>query len=104
LREEHGLRVLRTGTWAEGVENRALRRIFGPERNEVTGEWRQLHNDKLNDLYSSNIWVIKLIRMRWGGHVTRVGRAEHKEVWWGNRPLGRPRHRWHDKIRMHLNL
>jgi hypothetical protein len=47
------------GTKVEGVENRVLRRIFGPERDEGTEEWRQLHNEELNDLYSSNIWVIK---------------------------------------------
>ena len=52
-----------------------LRRIFGPKRDEVTGEWRKLHNEELNDLYpSTNImWVIKSRRMRWAGHVARVG-------------------------------
>jgi len=56
-------------------ENRVLRRIFGPKRDEVTGEWRKLHNEELNDLYpSTNImWVIKSRRMRWAGHVARVG-------------------------------
>ena len=55
-----------------------LRRIFGPKRDKVTGEWRQLHNEELNDLYcSSNIvWVIKYRRMRWVGHVARMGRGE----------------------------
>jgi hypothetical protein len=80
-------------------ENGVLRRIFGSRRNKVTGEWRKLHNDELNDLYSSpNIfWMIKL-RMRWAGHVAHmverrgkyrvlVGKPE------GKRPLGRPRHR-----------
>jgi len=66
LREERKLRVF---------ENRVFRRIFGPRRDEVTGEWRRLHNEQLNDLYSSpNIArVIKSRRMRWTGHVARMG-------------------------------
>ena len=66
LREERKLRVF---------QNMALRRIFGPRRDEVTGEWRRLHNEELNDLYSSpNILrVIKSRRMRWAGHVARTG-------------------------------
>jgi hypothetical protein len=66
LREEHRLRVF---------ENRVLRRIFGPKRDEVTGEWRRLHNEELNNLYSSPtiIRVIKSRRMRWAGHVARMG-------------------------------
>jgi hypothetical protein len=66
LREERRLRVF---------ENRALRRVFGSNRNEVTGEWRKLHNEELNDLYSlSNIVrVVKSRRMRWTGHVARMG-------------------------------
>jgi hypothetical protein len=100
LREEHRLRVF---------ENRVLRRIFGPKRDEVTGEWRRLNNKELNYLYSSpNIfWVIKSRRMRWAGHVARmgegrvayrilVGRPE------GRRSLGRPRRRWEDNIKMDL--
>jgi hypothetical protein len=56
-------------------ENRVLRRIFGPKRDEVTGEWRKLHNDELHDLYSSPsiIRIIKSRRMRWAGHVARMG-------------------------------
>jgi len=70
------------------LENTVLRRIFGPRRDEVTGEWRRLHNEELNDLYSSpNIMrVIKSRRMRWAGHVARMG--EERECigsWWGNR-------------------
>jgi len=56
-------------------ENRALRRVFGPKRDEVTGEWRKLHNEELNDLYSllSIVRVVKSRRMRWAGHVERMG-------------------------------
>ena len=67
--------------------NRVLRRLFGPKRVEVTGEWRKLHNKKLNDLYSSpNIFrVMKLAIMRWAGHVARMGREEAcTGFWWGN--------------------
>ena len=82
-------------------ENRVFRRIFGPKRDEVTGEWRKLHNDELNDLYSSPniVRVIKSRRMRWTGHVARM--VERKGVYralvWKpevNRPLERPRRRW----------
>jgi hypothetical protein len=67
LREEQRLRVL---------ENRVLRRIFGPKRDEATGEWRRLHNEELDDLYSSPniIRVIKWRRMRWAGHIARMGK------------------------------
>jgi hypothetical protein len=78
LREERRLRVF---------ENRVLRRVFGPKRVEVTGEWRKLHNEELNDLYSlpKIVRVVKLRRMRWAGHVTRMGRREGcTECWWGN--------------------
>jgi hypothetical protein len=59
-------------------ENRVLRRIFGPKRDEVTGEWRRLHNEELNDLYSSRniIRVIKSRRMSWARHVARMGGGE----------------------------
>jgi hypothetical protein len=76
LREEHRLRVF---------ENRVLRRIFGPKRDEVTGEWRTLHNEELRDLYSSPsiIRIIKSRRMRWAGHVARMGekRNAHRLLW-----------------------
>ena len=90
-------------------ENKALRRIFGPRRDEVTGEWRRLHNEELNDMYSSPniVRVIKSKRMRWAGLVARMGeeRGAYRvlvgkpEV---KRPLGRPRHRWVDNIRTDL--
>jgi hypothetical protein len=76
--EEHGLKVF---------ENRVLRRIFGPRRDEVTGEWRKLHNEELNDLYFSPniVRVIKLRRIRWAGHVAHMGRGEaYTGFWWGN--------------------
>jgi len=90
-------------------ENRVLRRIFGPRRNELTGEWKKLRNEELNDLYSSpSIFrVIKSRRMRWAGHVARMG--VRRDVFRvlvrkpeGKRPLGRPRHRWEDTNKMNL--
>ena len=90
-------------------ENMLLRRIFGPRRDEVTGEWRRLHNDELNDLYSSPniVRVIKSRRMRWAGHVAHMGqeRGVYRVLVGkleGKRPLGRPRCRWVDNIRMDL--
>ncbi|KAJ4439157.1 hypothetical protein ANN_15114, partial [Periplaneta americana] len=100
LREEHRFRVF---------ENKVLRKIFGAKRDEVTGEWRKLHNTELHALYPSPdiIRNIKSRRLRWAGHVARtgesrnayrvlVGRPE------GKRPLGRPRRRWEDNIKMDL--
>jgi hypothetical protein len=90
-------------------ENRVLRRIFGPKRDEVTGEWRKLHNEKLRDLYSSPsiIRIIKSRRMKWADHVARMG--EERNAYRllvgkleGKRPPGRPRRRWVDNIRMDL--
>jgi hypothetical protein len=98
LREEHRLRVF---------ENRVMR-IFGPKREE-DGSWRKLHNDELHSLYSSPniVRVIKSRRISWAGYVARVG--EGKDVYRvlvgrpeGKRPLGRPRRRWEDNIKMDL--
>jgi len=90
-------------------ENMVLRRIFGPRRDEVTGELRRLHNEKLNDLYSSPniVRVIKSRRMKWAEHVARMGeeRGVYRVVVGkpeGKRPLGRPRCRWVDNIRTGL--
>jgi hypothetical protein len=99
LREEHRLRVF---------ENRVLKRIFGPKRKE-DGLWRKLHNDELHSLYSSRdiVRMIKSRRMRWAGHVARMG--EERGVYGvsvgkpeGKRPLGRPRRRWENNIRLDL--
>jgi len=90
-------------------ENMVLRRIFGPRRDEITGDWRRLHNEELNVLYSSHniVRVIKSRRIRWAGHMARMGeeRWVHRVVVErpeGKRPLGRPRRRWVDNIRMDL--
>jgi hypothetical protein len=90
-------------------ENRVLRKVIGPKREEVTREWRKMYNEELRDLYSSPsiIRIIRSKRMRWADHVTRMeekrnsyrlllGKPE------GKRPLGRPRLRWVDNIRMDL--
>jgi len=83
-----------------------LRRIFGPRRDEVTGEWRRLHNEELSDLYSSPniVQVIKSRRMKWAGHVAHMG--EERGVYSflvgkpeGKRPRGRPRRRWVSNVR-----
>jgi hypothetical protein len=99
LREEHGLRFF---------GNRVLRRIFGPKREE-DGSWRKLHNDELHSLYSSPnlVRVIKSRRMRWVEHVARVGEGRgFYRVLIGRpvskRPLGRPRRRCEDNIKMDL--
>ena len=88
-------------------ESRVLWRIFGPKGDEVTEEWRKLHNEELNDLYSSPniVGVIKSRRMRWVGHVVHMGegRGMYRVLVGkpeGKRPLGRPRHRWEDNIKM----
>jgi hypothetical protein len=82
-------------------ESWVLRRIFGPKRDEVTGEWRKLHNEELN------VRVIKSRIMRWAGHVAHMGerRGVYKIMLGkpeGNRPLGRPRRRWKGNIKMDL--
>ena len=100
LREEHRLRVF---------GNKVLRKIFGTKRDEITGEWRKLHNAELHALYSSPniIMYLKPRRLRWAGHVGRmeqfrnayrvlVGKPESKK------PLGRPRRRLEDNIKMDL--
>jgi len=100
LREERRLRLF---------ENRVLRRIFGPKMNEVTREWRKLHNEELNDLYCSPdiVRVIKSRRIKSVWHVARVW--ERRGVYRvlvgkpeGKRPLGRPRRRWEENIKMDL--
>jgi len=100
LREERRLRVF---------ENRVLRRVFGPKRDEVTGEWRKLHNEDLSDLYSlpNIVRVVKSRRMRWVGHVASMGqgRVVYRVLVGkpeGKRPLGRPRRRWEDNIKKDL--
>jgi hypothetical protein len=102
LREECRLRVF---------ENRVLRRVFRPKRDEVTGEWRKLHNKELNDLYSlpNIVWVVKSGQMRWARHVARMGEdiGVHRVLVGkpeGKRPLGRPRRRWEDKSKMDLQV
>jgi hypothetical protein len=98
LREERRLREF---------DDRVLRRVFGPKRDEVTGEWRELHNEELNDLYSlpNIVRVVKSRKMRWAGHVARMGeeRGVHRVLVGkheGKKPLGRPRRRWEYYIMM----
>jgi hypothetical protein len=100
LREEYILSVF---------ENRVLRKIFGPKRDEVIGGWRNMHNEELNNLYCS-LCIIRMInsrRISWAGHVARIGEKRNayrilvgKSE--GKRPLGRLRRRWEDNIRMDL--
>jgi hypothetical protein len=92
VREEHKLRAF---------ENRVLRRIFGPKKGGVTGEWRKLHNEKFHNLYYSPIIIriIKSRKTRWAGHVARMEGKRNVyrllvEKPEGKRPLGRPRRRW----------
>jgi hypothetical protein len=90
-------------------ENRVLRRIFGPRRDEVTRTWKKLHNEELRELYPSPS-IIRMITsrsMRWAGHVTRIGKKRNAYSLLvgkpdGKKPLGRPRRRWVDNIRMDL--
>jgi hypothetical protein len=98
LREEHRLRVF---------ENRVPRRIFGPKRDEVRGQWSKLHNGELHNLYSSPniIWQMKSRRRRWAGHVAHM--REERKVYKvlvgkhkGKNPLGRQRHNWKDGIKI----
>jgi hypothetical protein len=96
LREEHRLEVF---------QNRVLRRIFGQKRDEVTGEWKTLHNEELHHSYSSPsiIRIIKARRMRWAGYVARMGEKSNSYRLLvgkpeGRRPLGRQIHRWLDNI------
>jgi hypothetical protein len=101
LRGEHRFRVF---------ENRVLRRMFGPKREEVTGDWRKLHNEELHDMYASPN-IIRMVKSRWmkcAGHVARIGEilnaydilVEGSER---KRPLGGLRHRWDDNIRMDVS-
>ena len=97
--EEHRLTV---------SENRVLRKTLGPNWDEVTGEWRKLHTGELNDLYSSHfVRMIECGRIRWAGHVAHMG--EKRGIYRvlvgkpeGKKPLGRPRPRWENKIKMDL--
>ena len=91
------------------TSNKVLRRVFGPQRDEVTGEWKKLYNEELSDLYSlpNIVRVVKPTRMRWAGHVARMGkgRGVHGVLVGkpeGKRPFGRPRRRWEDNIKMDL--
>ena len=88
-------------------ENRVLRKIFGPKREEVTGEWRKLHNEELKDQYSSTRHVrVTKSRMRWAEHVARMVEERRTQCLVGKaggmRPLGRLRSRWEDNIKMDL--
>ena len=90
-------------------ENRVLRKIYGPKRDEMTGEWRRLHNEELHRLYDSPdvIRIMKSRRIRWAGHVARMG-GKTKIIFYcgwkagGKEAIGRPRRRWEDNIRRDL--
>ena len=97
MREEHKLKVF---------ENRELRKIFGPKKDEVGEEWRKMHNELINDLYSSpnNIRVIKSKTVRWAGHVARMEKKKVANMVFVGKPggkiaLGSPRRRWEDNKR-----
>jgi hypothetical protein len=91
------------------LENRVLRRIFGPKKDELIGGWRKLHNEKVRNLYCSPsiVRIIKIRRIRWAGHVARMG--EKRNAYRilvgkpeGKRPLGKPRRRWEGNIKIDL--
>jgi hypothetical protein len=97
MREERRLKVF---------QNRAMRRVFGPKKDEGTGDWRKLHNEELNGLYAlpNIVRVVKSRRMRWAGHVARMGEGigGHRVLVGkpeGTRQLGRPRRRWEGNIK-----
>jgi hypothetical protein len=101
--------TLREKHWLRAFENRVLRRVFGLLRDGATGVWRKPHDEELHNLYfsPSKITIIKSRRMRWAGHVARMG--EKRNVYRlsvekpeGKRPLGRPRRRWINNIKMDL--
>jgi hypothetical protein len=101
--------IFREERMLRAFEKRVLRRVFGPKRDEVTGEWRKLHSEELNDRYSlrNNVRVVKSRTMRWAGHVARMGeeRGAHRLLVGKpeeKRPLGRRRRRWEDNIKMDL--
>jgi hypothetical protein len=96
LRKERRLRV---------SEKRVLRRIFGTDREEVTGEWKKVHNEEPNDLYSSPNTNRVIKSRRWAGHVERMGRSAYRVLVGkpvGKRSLGRPRRRWVDNIKLDI--
>ncbi|KAJ4434977.1 hypothetical protein ANN_23549 [Periplaneta americana] len=108
-----GFAARRADRYSTGVDkvfdNKVLRKIFGAKRDEVTGEWRKFHNAELHALYSSSdiIRNIKSRRLRWAGHVARMGESRNAYRVLvgrpeGKRPLGRPRRRWEDNIKMDL--
>jgi hypothetical protein len=103
--------TLRDGYRVKVFENRVLRRIFGPNRDEETGGWRKLNNEELHNLYSSpsiiTSRIIKSRTIRWAGHVARMGETRNAYRIFvgkpeGRRPLGRPRRKWLENIIMDL--